>query len=432
MAKINNFLAEYEDAIRVTKIPIGEGMPPKVVIRRFVRLLKSVDDKRMQGMIDYPLVEIILIAFLAVLGGASSWTEMEMFGKAKIFWLRKFIPMKNGSPSHDTFRRVFALIDTKQLQDVTIAFLLENVAAIKRSLGIKEDGIRHICVDGKEQRGTGRKYQYDEEKIRNLQTLHVYDASNAICLYSEAIDIKTNEIPVAQKILKGMTLKGCIVTFDAMHMQRDTIGIIKNAKGEYVGGLKGNQSGLQEEAAAYFNEPDLLEHYKNKGDYYMTQEKAHSQIETREFYLVRPMKRKIIKDWKGLKAFVCYIKRTVSTINGKEKIEIRYYAASVEDVELCAKAIRGHWSVENLLHWHLDVSLNEDDNTTMDKAAFNNYSLLNKMVLSLYKLAKPILGAPSIRSLRKMFGWGYEESITAVLSSFDEDTLAKAMAEVKV
>jgi len=430
MAKINHFIIEYTDSINQAGVSTGNGMPPKAVIRRFLRMFREVDDIRIQTMIDYPLEEIILIAFLAVLGNASNWAEMERFGKHKERWFKKFITLKNGIPSHDTFRRVFSLIDTKQLQDVTIAFLLKNLHEIKRALNIKDDGYRQICVDGKEQRGTGRKYQC-EDKVRNLQTLHVYDASNALCLYSQAINKKTNEIPVAQDILKEMNLKDCIVSFDALHMQKDTVAIIRDQKGHYIGGLKGNQSNLQEEAADYFKEEELLSFYRQKGDFYETIEKAHGHIEKRTFYLVKAMKRKETKAWKGLKSFICYVKE-VQDLSGKgKKTEIRYYATSLEDVELCAQAIRGHWAVENNLHWHLDYSLNEDNNTTMDKTAFHNYSLINKMVLSLCKLAKPIIGSPSIRILRKELGWGYEESVAAILSSFDATTLKNTLEIVK-
>ena len=431
MAKINRFIASYADAIADFEITSETTVPPKAVIRRFVRIFKKVDDVRCERMIDYPLVEIILIAFLAVLGNASTWSEMEQFGQAKEKWLKKFIRLKNGIPSHDTFRRVFALIDTEQLQKATVDFLIDNIDAIKKSLPVDKEELRLICVDGKEQRGTGRKYDTDE-KIRNLQTLHIYDASNEICLYSEAISEKTNEIPVAQEALRTMHLKGCIVTFDALHMQKETVSIICDSKGDYVGGLKGNQAGLLEEAAAYFNAPDLFEHYKSKGDFYESTEKAHGKIERRCYYLVRPTKRKIIKEWKNLKAFVCCVKTIADTKSDLSKTEIRYYAASMDDIELCAEAIRGHWSVENNLHWHLDYSLMEDDNTTMDKTAFHNYSLINKMVLSLCKLAKPLLKKnTSIRSTRKMFGWNLELYLMELLMCFDTDTLAEAMMSVK-
>lgn len=227
-----------------------------------------------------------------------------------------------------------------------------------------------------------------------------------------------------------MGLKGCIVTFDALHTQKDTIAIICGQKGDYVGGLKGNQSRLLEEAAAYFNEEELPDYYRDRVDFCETMEKAHGKLEQRSYYLVRPTKRKIIKEWKGLKAFICFIKKTTDK-HGKQTKEIRYYISSTDDIELCAAAIRGHWGVENKLHWHLDYSLYEDYNTTMDKTAFNNYSLINKMVLSLCKLAKPVIGSPSIRSLRKEFGWGFEECLSLLLSGFDGEHIRNAMESVK-
>lgn len=431
MAKINHFIASYTDRICSTGITPDGGLPPKRVIRRFLRVFRKVDDQRAQGMIDYPLEEIVLIAFLAILGNASTWTEIERFGKVKERWLRKFIRLKNGIPSHDTFRRVFSLIDTEQLQEATVAFLLENLSAIKKALGISPtDGRRHLCVDGKEQRGSGRKYNTPDE-VRNLQTLHIYDASNEICIYSEAISSKTNEIPVAQEALKKLNIRGCVITFDALHMQKDTVAVIRDSKAEYVGGLKGNQSGLLEEAAAYFNERELLDYYKSRGDYFDITEKSHGKIEKRMYYLVRPTKRKIIKEWKGLKSFICCIKTMTSPADNTEKTEIRYYASSIDDTELAAEAIRGHWSVENGLHWHLDHSFQEDDNTTMDKTAFHNFSLINKMALSLCKLAKPVTGSPSIRILRKSFGWGFEEMLSLVLLSFDEIQISSALKSAK-
>jgi predicted transposase YbfD/YdcC len=300
----------------------------------------------------------------------------------------------------------------------------------KKALDIKEGGYRLICVDGKEQRGSGRKYGTDE-KIKNLQTLHVYDASDEICLFSKAIGEKTNEIPVARDILDQMDLKKCIVTFDALHTQKDTINTIAARGGDYVGGLKGNQGNLEEEAKDTFT-PDVLEALRGTDAYHETVEKAHNQIETRRYYIFKVYpKHTCAKGWKKLRNFVCYEKHTVHLVTGKESREVRYYVTSLSGVALCADAVRGHWAVENKLHFHLDYSLYEDDNTTMDKNAFNNYSLLNKMVLSLCKLAKPLLGDHSIRVTRKQFGWEYEQALSTLLRAFDGETLKAAMENTK-
>ena len=230
MAKISSFILEYKDVIASTGITAGDYSPPQKTVKRFIRLFKQIDDKRAAGMIDYPLVEIVLIAFLAILSNASTWEDVEYFGRAKEKWLRKFLDLKNGIPSTDTFRRVFALIDPVQMEATTVSFLMENMKSIKKSLNIKDSGPRLICVDGKEEKGTGRKYGTDDE-TRNLQTLHVYDASSEICLFSRAIDTKTNEIPVAQDVLRTLQLKDCIVSFDALPTQKDTIAVIAGQKG---------------------------------------------------------------------------------------------------------------------------------------------------------------------------------------------------------
>ena len=164
-----------------------------------------------------------------------------------------------------------------------------------------------------------------------------------------------------------------------------------------------------------------------KGNYYENIEKAHNKIETRKYYLVKAFQDNDVKKWKGLKCFICFEKTLENLKTNKKTTEIRYYISSTTNLMLCVEAIRGHWSVENKLHWHLDYSFGEDDNTTMDKKAFNNYSLINKMVLSLCKMAKPILGTPSVRVTRKCFSWNYIEYIEKLLSGFDEEAIKKAL-----
>jgi predicted transposase YbfD/YdcC len=429
MAKICKPIAEYKDVITATGITLDNYKPPKKTIQRFIRLAKSIDDNRIKGMTSYPLHEVILIAFLAILSGAQTWSDISLFGELTMKYLKKFLKLENGIPSHDTFRRVFGLINPDQLEKITVLFLVANMEKIKKSLNIDKNSKRLICIDGKEQRGTGRKYNSDSE-IKNLQTLHVYDASNAICLCSKSISSKTNEIPVAQEVLKDMQLKDAIVTFDALHTQKYTIQLIKEAKGDYVGALKGNHSTFSNEIRDYFSDK-TKEKIRNKGlNYYKTMEKAHSQVETRRYYLTTYIKWFESKaDWLGLKAFICYEKHIYNTITKKETTEIRYYITSLKDIELCADAIRGHWSVENQLHWHLDANLLEDDNTTTDKYAFNNFSLLNKMVLSLYKLIQPLLGNRSIRAIRKTFQWDLENNLALILNSFDDKVLLEALQQ---
>lgn len=427
MPKINRFVLEYTTVFRETTFDYDNKKPPKRTMKRFIRYLKKIEDPRSKNMVDYPLEEIIVIAFLATLGGAENWVDMELFGKAYIKWLKKIMELRKGIPSHDTFRRVLGLIDSKQLEKVTVEFVSELIEKLKDNLKISNDGKRHIVVDGKEANATGRKRNTDEQ-IKNLQTLHIYDSSDGICLYSEQIDSKTNEIPVAQKVLEQMDLKKSIVTFDAIHTQKKTVDIIRDNKGDYVGALKANQTTFDQEVRSYFSESVLEEIKQKEKDYFYTKEKAHNQFEKREFFLSRNVKWfEELALWKDLKSFICYKKTMVNLVTKKQTIETRYYISNLMDVVECGHAIRGHWGIENSLHWHLDATFREDSNTTVDKNAFNNYSILNKMALALLKLSKPVFKKNSISSIRKQFGWVMQDCLSKVLNFFSDEEILECI-----
>ena len=416
--------------------PGKEKRTTKKTTRYLLQIFSTIDDPRVAKLIDYPLEYIILIAFLGVLGGANTWQEMSDFGNSMKTWLRKFLDVKKyGIPSHDTFRRVFGLIKTEQLESIIVSIMIENLSLIKRSLHIdsNDDGYRLLCIDGKEENGTGRKYvQSQAGKVRNLQTLHVYDFTNQVCLVSKAIETKSNEIPAAQEILAIMDLSNTICTFDALHMQKNTISIIKSNGGSYVGGLKGNQQGLMEDAASYFTDAVIQTLRKTKKNikpvYIATQEHAHSQEEIREYFLVTP-KADEERDskWVGLRSFVmCQKTITPDNPNENERTETRYYATDLDDLTIVSEAIRSHWSVEQF-HWQLDVSFHEDDNSTMDKTAYDNLSLLNKLCLHLIQLMKLADKKTSVQRMRKIFGWDYEGSMEKLLSYFHEEAIIQAL-----
>ena len=395
--------------------------------------MECVTDVRSQNLIDYPLPYILLLSFLAVLSGAEGWSDMEIFSESYKTKLNGILPKykKIGTPSHDTFRRVFGIINPEELQKATSQFLVQEISQLKKVLGIEDKGLRHISLDGKEQKGTGRKYGTDQ-KVANLQTLHCYDVTNGICLHSIPIDEKTNEIPTAQKLLKTMQLKNCVVTFDALNTQKDTVKAIIGSKGHYVGGLKGNQQLFHKEVVLYFSEDELAD-IKKKGKYYRSYtEKSHNRIEKRSYYMTTNIKWFAdLHKWAGLKAFVCYIIETEDVVSGKKTKEYRYYITSLTDIELCSDAIRSHWGIENQLHWHLDVTFAEDDNTTMDKNAFNNLSILNKMALSLLKLVQPAHKV-GLKLIRKKFGWDLISQLTLMLNLLDEEQIEQALLSSQI
>ena len=420
-------IMKIREIMKDLKHDVREGKMPKIVIKRIVCCMEEVKDVRRED-IDCPLPYILLMAFLSILAGAEAWTEMHEFTKAYKKKFNGIMPQYKGVgvPSHDTFRRVFGLVDPEGLQRATAVFVYEEISGLKRALGIEDSGLRHYSIDGKEQRGTGRKYGTDQ-KVANLQTMHCYDVTNGICFASVPIDEKSNEIPAAQNMLRAMNLRDCVVTFDAMNTQKDTVAIIIEGKGHYIGGLKGNHQLFHKEVDLFFSDEELSAIRKKKKCYCESTEPAHNRIEKRKYYLTTDINWFAdLHKWKGLKAFVCYEIETECMVSGKKTKERRYYVSSLTDIQTCADTIRSHWGIENQLHWHLDVSFSEDCNTTMDRNAFNNLSIMNKMALSLLKLVRPAHKV-GIKSIRKKFGWDLMTELARLLSLLDEDQIYEAL-----
>ena len=429
----NATILKIREVIKDIRFDAREERVPQKVLKRFINCVESVPDTRVEGQTTYPLPYVLLLAFLAVLSGADGWTDMATFSAAYKIKLNGILPIYKSIPvpSHDTFRRVMGLLRPEELQNSVTGFLVSEFEQLKKSLGIKEEGKRQLCLDGKEQKGTGRKYGTNQ-KVSNLQTLHCYDATNAICLFSVPIDEKTNEIPTAQALLAKIQLKNCIVTFDAMNTQKETIRIINEGKGDYVGGLKRNQQTFYNEVALFFSENELEDIRKKERNFFSYAEKSHNRIEKRTYYMTTDIRWFAdLALWEKLKSFICYDIETEDLVTGKKTKERRYYISSLTDIKECSDAIRGHWSVENQLHWHLDATFAEDDNTTMDKNAFNNLSILNKMALTLLKLIQPAYKI-GLKGIRKLFGWSLLEQLTLMLCLLDEDTVADALLSIPV
>ncbi len=447
MAKINNVLSIVKSAFKGSDVQlIPHKRSPKKVIYYLVQIFDKLDDPRKEFKITYPLSYIIMLAFLAILGNANTWQEIHDFSVNNSKWLKKYLPIqKYGIPSHDTFNRVFGLIEHSQLQKIVVNIILNNIECLKRKLGItsSKDSLRLLNIDGKSENGTGRKNIVKRcSGVPNMAMLNVYDSSNAMCVASIPINEKTNEIPVAQEILKTMDLTNTLRTFDSLHTQKKTIEIIRNNNGHYVAALKGNQDTLHDLATQCFPEEfcNKLRDSRaiKKPKYLFSEEYDHSQFNVREYFIVKvPKDAKQITDWLGLKTFVmcekAMIKKDLSPKNKSfeeliegDITETRYFISDLDDLELIAEAIRTHWGVE-IFHWHLDVSFSQDANTTMNRNSFANLDLLLHMVLHLLKLVQTIDKTMSIKRLRMSYGWNFEDNMRKLLTLFDTDAIISAL-----
>ncbi len=335
--------------------------------------LEYIEEPRQEKKVRHSLKDILVIVLFATLANADDWVEISMFAYWNQDFLRKYIELKNGIPSHDTIQRVMSMISPDVIQQLYTKWqelLDRNEGEILKKI---------ICIDGKTMRGNKR----NDEKPTHV--VSAWSKEDGFCLGQKAVKEKSNEITAIPELLKKLQIKGQIVTIDAMGTQKEIAKEIRRKRADYVLAVKGNQQGLHQELMEYFADEEFLKHIKAAGGYKKQSEKARSQIETREYYQTEDIKWLSGKgEWRGLKS----IAMEKMTIRKGEKVQtaFRYYISSLPmDIETMSRVVRGHWSVESM-HWHLDVTFREDANHTIDKTAAQNLNIIRKWSLSILKM----------------------------------------------
>lgn len=338
---------------------------PNTLIEHF----SVLEDTRDPSKRRYLLIEILIIAITAVLCGADGWTEIEEFGKSNEAWLRKFLELNNGIPSHDTFGRVFSLLSPGAFQKRFSAWI-ESVRKVY-------DGEEIVAIDGKSLRRS-------HDRKRGQGPLHMVSAwavNNRVVLGQRATEAKSNEITAIPELLDTLTLKGCIVTIDAMGCQKAIAQKIVEQGGDYVLALKGNQSTLSEQVEEAFIDADARDYETVESDYCETVERGHGRTETRRYWTLGTLDGIDQKDrWKNLN--VVGMVQSIREQDGRTSSEYRYYIGSIgSDAQRFAKAVRAHWGVENDLHWSLDIALCEDESRIRQRQAAENFAVLRHIAL---------------------------------------------------
>jgi predicted transposase YbfD/YdcC len=333
---------------------------------------EGLTDPRMEGKISHKLIDIVMIAISAVLSGAESWTEIELFGQTKIEWLSTFLELPNGIPSHDTFRNVFICLDPLEFEE---HFLMWVRAVTEKIKGL-------ISIDGKQLRRS-------HEKSAGRSALHMVSAwakENQIVLAQRKVDEKTNEITVIPELLDVLSLAGCIITIDAMGCQIDIAQKIIDKKGDYVLSVKKNQPTLISDIIGIFEAAEEIDFDAVKHDYHKSTEKKHGRVEVRHCWVITdPEYLSLLQkreEWAELNSIV----RVRSKREGAEKVVERYYISSLDKkAEFMAGTVRGHWGIENQLHWVLDVVFREDDSRVRSGNSAENFALLRHIALNLLR-----------------------------------------------
>lgn len=363
---------------------------PKKPLEAIEEYFSKVTDPRKDRTKEHKLIDLIAIAICGVICGAEGWTDIENFGKSKEIWLRTFLELPNGIPSHDTFGRVFSMIDAQQFQ---LAFW-EWVWAVN---DIIQGQI--INLDGKCLRGS------DEQRLgkRAIYMVSAWAAENEIVLGQRKVDEKSNEITAIPELLKMLAIAGCVVTIDAMGTQTHIAQTIVQAQADYVLSVKENQGHLFEDISVLFAVDQAHDFKYAEYEYKKTINKGHGRIEIRECYSTsNPAYLRLIRNldnWVGLKSIAMVI--CTRLLGDKSTKEVRYYITSLSsNAERILYAVRTHWSIENKLHWVLDVALNEDRSRVRKDQAPENLAVLRHIALNLLKQEKTAKGGIHAKQLQ--------------------------------
>jgi len=353
-------------------------------------LFEQLEDPRVERTKRHKLIDIISITLCAVLCGCNDWEEIELFGKNKQSWLRTFLELPNGIPSHDTINRLFAALSPTSFEEVFLQWVAE-VATLSEG--------RIISIDGKRLCGSGVG-----GKKAVIHMVSAWCNLNNISLGQIKTEEKSNEITAIPKLLDMIVVKGCTVTIDAMGCQKEIASKIIEKEGDYLLALKGNQGHLLDDVQEAFEhtKPTAIETNITKP------EKGHGRIEKRTCNIIRNIDWVCdAKEWKNLQALVQIKSERTIVTTGEKQTETRYYISSsnASALDMC-NIVRSHWGIENKLHWSLDVSFNEDNSRKMAGFAAENFSTITKIALGILKNDKS--NKLSIKKKRMKAGWNEE------------------------
>lgn len=356
-----------------------------------VERLETIPDPRRPGEnLKHRLVDIIILGFCGVLAGCEDFVEMAEWARGNEAFFRTFLDLSHGIPSHDTFTRVFAMVKPSTLQAVLLPWLLER-------RGLPGDWIH---LDGKTLRHTRR----DSQQLKALHVVSAWAGQTGITLGQVAVEAKSNEITAMPQLLELLDLHDKIVTTDAMGCQKDIAQRIVKGGGDYILAVKDNQPTLHAEIQAAFAQDAAAETAATR--VYTTAEKGHGRHEQRTVQVLpaqRVLSAAQLAAWVGVLTVVMVTRVVWYEATGVWSTEVRYFLSSLPpQARRIGLAIRGHWSIENGLHWVLDVVFREDARRVYDRTAAENVALLNRLALS---LLRGDTSKSSLKVKRKRAGW---------------------------
>ena len=373
-------------------------------MRKMLEYFKEMEDYRQAWKVKHKLVEIIVIIICAVVSGAENIAEIALYSKCKESWLRTILTLENGLPSQDTIERFMRYMDPKEFKRSFLHWV-RSVAKVSKG--------EIIPIDGKALRGSR------DGENKAILMVSAWARTNGVVLAQEKVSDKSNEITAIPKLLEVLEIKGCIVTIDAMGCQKDIAEKIRKKGADYVLALKGNHKNLFADVqlflddcmASSFKDVAFDQHYESGKD--------HGRIETRTYYITDAISWLADQEkWESLRS----VGVTVSTIeiNGVKTEQRRYHICSIEpNAVKYAEAVRGHWAIENSLHWVLDVVMGEDDARNRKDNSAENMAITRHIALNLMKNDPSV--KLSLKQMKKKLEWDHDYAISLLFGEITEN-----------
>ncbi len=349
----------------------------------------AIDDPRCSGKVEHRLVDVLVIAVVAC---AESWDDIALHGRSKLVWLRTFLELPNGIPSHDAFRRVFMLIAPEAFEVGFATWVGALTTGFEREV---------VAIDGKTIR---RSFDHGREQSA-LHVVSAWVSEQGPVLGQRCVDGKSNEITAVPELLDQLTLENSIVTLDAMGCQTAVAEKILARGGDYLLTLKGNHPLVHKAVIEHFDQHCFRRSAPHRADCDAFDDTHGRLVRRRVFVSTDAAALDALSGWPGLRSVLAI--ESIGRVNSaptKVESEIRYLLTSCpDDPAVLGQAIRSHWAVENALHWVLDVTFREHDSRVRDRAAARNLALLCKIALNI--VGRDRTSKASVRARRKKAAW---------------------------
>lgn len=381
------------------------------ILKNLKEAMKDLTDTRQQVKTAYKIWDVVVCVIISVLCGRKTWEEIHDFVEQKYGFFRSFLKMTGGIPCAKTYERIISIIDYRELEDILNIFFRTITKDILNQIDI-------LSFDGRVSNGSSQKETLKRDKVKPLNMLNVYSTKDQLCIYSQMIDTKTNEIPNVKDIINKLNIKGTIVTWDALNTQKENIEAAVKKGADYVVPIKGNHPLFYQELIDFFDEKEQEYIIAGKPNtaYKTSREYKNGALIKYEYFQTTEINWYEDKsNWEKLNS----IGMLKKTIERKDEIvvECRYYISSLFiNIDLFSETIRKEWHVENKLHWHLDVTFRQDENTTLDKNALANLEIVNKFCLGILQRVKGYYNKMSLKRIMSILELNIEENFLELLS----------------